>query len=134
MNTTIKQLYSEKKITTVLIIAMFFGLFVLSVQAEDAKIRDMKIFYQNHCVKCHGPDGSAMSEDGKKLKGEDFTDQRWQIDTSDEEMIKTIMNGKFFGLAMPAFKDKLSQEDIQLMVTEIIRKAAKGNIIAPQAE
>ena len=131
MNITIKQLRSEKKMPIALIIIMFFTLFILSVQAQDTKIKEMKKFYQNNCVKCHGADGSAIGEDGNKLKGEDFTDQKWLADTKDDEMIKIIMNGKFFGLAMPEFKDKLTQEEAQSIVTEIIRKSKKGKIIAP---
>jgi len=134
MNTTIKQLSTEKKSIMVLVVIMFFALFVSAVRAQDSKISDVKKFYQNHCVKCHGVDGSAVGEDGKKLKGQDFTDQEWQQDTQDDEMIKTINKGKFFGLAMPAFKDKLTQEEIQLIVTEIIRKSKKGKVIAPQAQ
>ena len=134
MNKAIQRLFSEKKATTALIIIMFFTLSILSVQAQDTKLNDLKKFYQNHCVKCHGTDGSAMDQDGKKLKGEDFTDQDWQKDTKDDEMIKTIMEGKFFGLAMPAFKDMITHEDAQLMVTDIIRKSKKGEIIAPESE
>jgi len=70
----------------------------------------------------------------KKLKGEDFTDQKWLKDTKDDKMVKVILNGKFFGLAMPAYKDKLTREEAQLMTTEIIRKSKKGKIIKPDAE
>ncbi len=110
---------------------MFLALCIASSPAQDAKVKDMKKYFQNHCVKCHGPDGSAVSADGKKLKGQDFTDKKWRQDTTDEEMAKTIRNGKFFGLAMPAFKHKLSPEEIQLIITDIIRKAEKGKVIAP---
>ena len=123
--------YKLNIISAVLIFIMFLALCIASTQAEDTKLRDMKKFFQNHCVKCHGPDGSAVSSDGKKLKGQDFTDQKWRQDTRDEEMAKTIREGKFFGLAMPSFEDKLSPEDIQLIITDIIRKAEKGKIIAP---
>lgn len=119
------------KINKTIMIIMFSSLFILSVQAQDTKVRDMKRLYQNSCAKCHGSDGSATGEDGKKLKGEDFTDQKWQRDTTDEKMVEVIMNGKFFGVAMPAFKDKLTHEKAQLIVTEIIRKSKKGEIIAP---
>jgi mono/diheme cytochrome c family protein len=131
MNITTGYMRSKKKKITVLVIIMFFSLFILPSHAQDKKLRDVKKFYQNHCVKCHGADGSATGEDGKRLKGEDFTDQKWLSDTKDEEMINTIMKGKFFGMAMPAFKDKLTQEEAQLVVTEIIRKSKKGKIIAP---
>ena len=131
MKVTIERLFSEKLAITIFIIFMFFTLCILPVRGQDTKIKDMKKFYQNHCVRCHGLDGSARNEDGKKLRGQDFTDKEWQQDTKDEKMIKTIMKGKFFGLAMPAFEKVLTQEDAQVIVTDIIRKAEKGKIIAP---
>jgi mono/diheme cytochrome c family protein len=134
MNRTIKQFRSVKNIIASLLIFMFFCVFIAPVQAQDTKVRDMKVFFQNSCARCHGADGSATGEDGKKLKGEDFTDQNWLNETTDEKMIKTIMQGKFFGLAMPKFKDKLTQEEAQLMITEIIRKSVKGKTIEPDKE
>ncbi|NLD37981.1 MAG: cytochrome c [Desulfatiglans sp.] len=108
--------------------------FIFSVaysHAQDGKTGDMKKFYQVNCVRCHGADGSAIGVDGKKLKGEDFTDPRWQKNTDDEKMIKVILNGKFFGLAMPGYKEIITREDAKRIVTEIIRKSEKGKIIAP---
>jgi len=49
-------------------------------------------------------------------------------------MIKTILKGKFFGLAMPDFEDALTAEEVQQMVTEIIRKAKKVHVVAPDAK
>ena len=130
MSGTIKQLGKEKKIFISLIIMMFFVL-TMPLKGQDTKVNDLKKFYQNNCAKCHGVDGSAKGEDGKKLKGEDFTDQKWLKETKDDKMIKVILEGKFFGLAMPAYKEELTKEEAQLMVTEIIRKSKKGKIIKP---
>ena len=117
----------------IFLLFLFFTLFVFSIQAQDtANIGDLKKIYQNNCAKCHGADGSATGEDGQKLKGEDFTNQKWLNGTKDDKMIKIILDGKFFGLAMPAYKEILTKEDAQLMVTEIIRKSKKGEIIKPE--
>ena len=126
-----RQLFIRTGTIAALLMIISFCLCISPVKAQDTKIRDMKKFFQNTCAKCHGADGSATGEDGKKLKGEDFTDQKWLSDTKDEKMIKAIMKGKFFGLAMPAYKDMLTREDAQIMVTEIIRKSKKGKIIKP---
>jgi mono/diheme cytochrome c family protein len=134
MSINIRQSHSGRKTIAVLIMMMFLTLFILPAEAGDPKINNIKKFYQNNCVKCHGADGSAAGEDGRKLKGEDFTDQEWQQDTRDDKMIRIIMDGKFFGLAMPAYKDKLTREEAQLMVTEIIRKSKRGKIIEPDVE
>ncbi|MFH1672009.1 MAG: hypothetical protein ABIF87_01065 [Pseudomonadota bacterium] len=45
-------------------------------------------------------------------------------------MVKAILKGKFFGLAMPGFKGTLTGDEVQRMVTDIIRKSKKGQVIA----
>lgn len=129
MNIFNKQLNIEIKTITIMISIIFLIPFILPAQGQDKKIGDLKKIYQNTCAKCHGPDGSATGEDGKKLKGEDFTDQKWLDATKDDKMVEVILNGKFFGIAMPAYKETLTKEEAQLMVTEIIRKSRKGKII-----
>jgi mono/diheme cytochrome c family protein len=101
---------------------------------QKSEAKDLKAFYQQNCARCHGPDGSAVSAEGKKLRGQNFTDPDWQLKTSDDEMVKTILKGKFFGMAMPSFKSALTKEEAQQMVTDIIRKSKKGQVIAPDSK
>jgi len=117
-----------------LIFTMVFALWITHALAQGPKRMDLKEFYQQNCARCHGPDGSAVSTDGKKLKGQDFIDQDWQRNTGDEEMVKTILKGKFFGLAMPKFKGVLTEEEARWIVTDIIRNSKKGQVIAPEVE
>ena len=114
-------------ITLILVIG-FFVCFA-RVSAQEPGTKDLRKFYLDNCANCHGADGSALNAEGKKLKGEDFTDQGWQKNTADKKMVKTIMKGIFFGMAMPGFKDSLTEEDAQRMVTDIIRKSKKGEVI-----
>ncbi len=100
--------------------------------AEPSVPKDLKLFYQQNCSGCHGADGSAVDAHGKRLKGEDLTDAKWLAKTSDQEMVKVILNGLFFGWAMPAYKDKLSTDEAQRLVAEVIRKSKKGQVIAPE--
>lgn len=101
--------------------------FCITPAMADGK--DLRAFYMQNCAVCHGPDGSAVNAEGKRLKGQDFTDPEWQRDARDDKMVKTILKGKFFGLAMPGFKDALTPDEAQQMVTEIIRKSKKGQPI-----
>jgi mono/diheme cytochrome c family protein len=96
--------------------------------------KDLRAFYMQNCAVCHGPDGSAVDAEGKRLKGRDFTNPEWQRDARDDQMVKVILKGKFFGLAMPAFKDALTPQEAQQMVTEIIRASKKGQPIAAEAK
>jgi len=115
-------------------VALLLAFCIAPVFAQGPAGKDLRVFYQQNCAGCHGPDGSAVSAEGKKLSGQDFTDQDWQRGTRDDKMVKTILNGKFFGWAMPRFKDALTPEEAQQMVTEIIRKSRKGHVIAPDAK
>ena len=115
-------------------IALLFAICAAPVLAQGTAGKDLRVFYQQNCVGCHGLDGSAVSAEGKKLSGQDFTDLDWQRRTRDDKMVKTILKGKFFGWAMPSFKDTLTPDEAQQMVTDIIRKSKKGHVIAPDAK
>jgi mono/diheme cytochrome c family protein len=103
----------------------------LQAQAPAKSLVELKAFYAANCVKCHGLDGSAHTLEGKKLGGFDFTDPKQVGKESDSDMVKTIRKGILFGVVMPAFKDRLSEDDMQLLVKEVLRKAEKGKVIAP---
>lgn len=102
----------------------------LLAQPPAKSVDDLRAFFQQNCVKCHGADGSATGPDGKKLRGFDFTDAAKLADQSDEKMVRTIRKGIFFGWIMPSFKSQLSEADAGLMVKEVLRKAQKGKPIA----
>lgn len=99
--------------------------------ASESAPKDLRLFYQKNCAQCHGVDGSARDSKGRSLRGQDFTDARWRTRTDDAAMAKVILKGLFFGLAMPGFKDQLSQEEAGMLVTGILRTAAKGKAIEP---
>lgn len=115
-----------------LLSALLLVAFAVVVLAEEPAGKDLRLFYQQNCVHCHGLDGSAVSPEGKKLKGQDLTDEHWRQRTKDDKMVHTILNGKFFGIAMPRFKNILSRDEAQQMVTDIIRKSKKGEAIGPE--
>jgi mono/diheme cytochrome c family protein len=103
-------------------------------------INDLKAFYQQNCVRCHGVDGSAQGPEGKKLGGQDFTKAAQEFraltgPASEREiraMIRTIQKGLLFGISMPAWKDQLSDGDATLMVKEVLLKAERGQAIRPE--
>ncbi len=113
-----------------------------SEESKAKSIQELRAFFQQNCVRCHGLDGSARDPDGKKLGGLDFTKAAHDFRTlsgpaSEREirtMIRTIRKGILFGYTMPAWKDQLSQEDAALMVREILLRAEAGKAIAPEAE
>lgn len=71
------------------------------------------LFTANKCVGCHGAEGKG----NPNIKGvPNFTDASWQKKTTDQEMIETIKNGH---KPMPAYKDKLSEEQIRALVAHV---------------
>ena len=119
---------------TVLMLSSLLLATGLGAQTPMKSVDELRAFFSQNCVKCHGPDGSAHSAEGKKLGGFDFTDAKKAAKETDADMEKTIRKGIFFGMVMPSFKDRLTEADISLMVKEVVRKAEKGKAIAPQQE
>ena len=106
-------------------------LLCFTLAGQTRSVSDLKRFFQMNCVRCHGQDGSAVSPEGLRLKGLDFTSAQAMKGTNDSDLAATIRKGVFFGLTMPAFRDELSDEDALLMVRGVLRKAEKGKPIAP---
>ena len=77
--------------------------------------------YAENCVKCHkeGGIGGTSDIDGKKIKAPNFTSAR-MIKDADADWIESIHNG-IVDEGMPAYKDKLSDQEIKDLV-KLIRK------------
>ncbi len=91
--------------TSVLVVALGF---------QAAPQPDGAAIYKERCSMCHGVDGKGFSA----IKTPDFTDPKWQASVTDKEIVEAIKNGKK-GTAMPAFADKLKDEEIQAVVAHI---------------
>lgn len=79
--------------------------------------------FQKDCAGCHQPDasGGSVTIEGKKLRVPTLREGH-ALKDSDEDFVKQIMNG---GDGMPAFKDKMSPEQINDLV-RFIRKEFQG--------
>jgi len=101
------------------VIIAALGAYGLTVYAQDKHPSDEFIQY---CAKCHGEDGKAQTARGKQLKARDFTDQEFQSDESDADLIESVTKGKD---DMPPFGKKLSKEQIESLVKNDVRGFAK---------
>ncbi len=73
------------------------------------------------CVSCHRADGKGVEAMKASMKDlPDFTNPAWQKKATDAEMIETIKNGH---KPMPAYKDKLTEDQIKALVA-YVRKFA----------
>ena len=82
---------------------------------------DSATVYHTKCAVCHAADGSGNSVMGKKLGAKDLRSDEVQK-KSDAELNTAITNG--VGKTMPAYKDKLSADDIKGLV-RYIRELSK---------
>ena len=98
----------------------------LALAASAALAEDVKVNWDKHCKKCHGADGKGETVMGKKLKVKDYTDAKVQESFKDEEAFKITKEGKKEGskTLMPAYADKLSDEEIKDLVA-YVRKFKK---------
>jgi cytochrome c6 len=82
--------------------------------------------WTSKCKSCHGADGKAQTKEGRKDKIPDMTTPKWQAEMSDAEVRKIISDGsEKKGSKMKAFKDKLSAEEIDSLVTYCRQLKAK---------
>ena len=76
---------------------------------------DGAALYKSKCAMCHGPDGAGQTPMGKNMKLRDLRSAEVQKQT-DADLAKWIADGKG---KMPAYKAKLSTEEIEALVAFI---------------
>jgi mono/diheme cytochrome c family protein len=86
--------------------------------STSALAADAKANYDQHCAKCHGPDGRGQTRMGKQAGAKDYTDPKVQAAMKDDEAAKHVKEGmKVNGKeAMKPFNDKLSDAEIKDLV------------------
>jgi cytochrome c oxidase cbb3-type subunit III len=94
---------------SVLLAGIIAPLTATVVQAAESP--DGAAVYKQRCQMCHGADGKGFPA----IKTPDLTDPKWQASVTDKEITDVIKNGKK-GTPMPAFADKLKDDEIQAVV------------------
>jgi mono/diheme cytochrome c family protein len=94
-----------------------------AAEASNAGL-SAKDVYVKRCTFCHAEDGTGQTKKGKQLRVPDFTSAKWQKHTEDKEITDIIENGNK-KRKMPAFKDKLTPEQIAALVPYLRAFAAR---------
>jgi mono/diheme cytochrome c family protein len=87
----------------------------IAVPSPAQKAQEGDAIFKELCVGCHGNDGRAETEMGKKVKAADLTSPEVQ-QQSDAELAKVVKAGQ---KKMPAFGDKLGDDDIKGVIAYI---------------
>ena len=79
-----------------------------------------KQYWLDVCARCHGVNGNGRDNSGAALpdNGFDFTDGRKAGRKKDVDWVKITLDGKD---KMPAFKGKMKPEEVERMITVILR-------------
>ena len=86
-------------------------------ESRGDNVRPAAQTYRRYCISCHGSDGKARTSKGKYSHARDLTNAQWQGDVSDERLFNSIMNGRNQRGNMPAFADKLSEREVNSLVS-----------------
>jgi cytochrome c553 len=117
------------KFLKIFVVSLFVVLFVAAcVQTESKRgsgivIAESKSYeaslYRQNCAICHGAEAYGKEVDGKLVPSLRFGDIE---NKSEQEIYEQIAHGK---LPMPAFKNQLTEDEIQRMVI-FIRRDLQG--------
>lgn len=89
--------------------------------ALSAQARDLRTFYRERCVACHGAEGTGRGPNGARLGGRNLTDARWQARQEDAALVASILKGRG---AMPGFSRQLVEPEARRMLAEVVRPMA----------
>jgi mono/diheme cytochrome c family protein len=76
--------------------------------------------WKSKCASCHGVDGKAQTDQGKKFGIKDYSTAEFHAGQTDADLKKAIVDGK--GQNMPAYKDLGEQGD---QLVQLIRSFKK---------
>lgn len=86
--------------------------------ARAASARDLREFYRERCVACHGADGSGRGPNGARLGGGSLLDPRRPGRQEEAALVATILRGRG---AMPGFGRQLTETEARRLVGEVLR-------------
>ena len=81
-----------------------------------AQIERGRAVYSDRCVRCHGSDGQGRTRLGETVEPPDLSDPAFHRGRSNARMVTSVSNGRG---QMPAFKKKLSRQDIAASVAYV---------------
>jgi mono/diheme cytochrome c family protein len=94
---------------------------------------DAAKLYGQHCMKCHGDDGSGKAARAIEPSIPNFTAADWQAKRPDKGLLDSILDGK--GETMPPYRKKVTEEEARALVSHVRAFApVKKNAIPKKAD
>ena len=106
----------KKNTLAPVVAASFVAVFLFAAAPALQAAEDRSENWQMHCSGCHGDDGKAQTEEGKKRKARNLTNAKWQDTIDDARIVKSITKGHD---EMPAFGKKLTEPEIKALAAEV---------------
>ena len=93
-------------------------LLALLSASPPAGARDLREFYRERCVACHGADGSGRGPNGARLGGGSLLDPRRMGRQEEAALVATLLRGRG---AMPGFGRQLTEPEARRLLAEVLR-------------
>ena len=84
-----------------------------------AQANEASELWTARCRSCHGPDGRAQTQMGKKEAIVDMTQAAWQKAQTNDDIREVISEGSSRNRKMKPYKDKLTPQQINSLITYI---------------
>ena len=99
-----------------LLTAAFLSLALSGVARAD----DVTTIWTKQCKSCHGMDGKADTETGRKNKTPDITTEKWQTNPKHTDAwIRAVIANGIPKTKMKGYSEKLSAEQIDALVAHV---------------
>jgi cbb3-type cytochrome c oxidase subunit III len=85
-------------------------------RGKAARLERGRAVYTANCGRCHGADGAGHTRMAEMVEPPDMSDPAWQRGRGTSRMVASVANGRG---QMPAFKKKLSNQDIAAAVAYV---------------
>ena len=108
-------------ISTLVTLTVLFSIAHFLAEACKGDSGSGEALFHERCIGCHGPDGRAQTEMGKKAGAADLTSDVVQRQ-GDSDLATIVKDGKG---KMPAAGKNLSDEEIHALITHVRQLAKK---------
>jgi mono/diheme cytochrome c family protein len=88
--------------------------------------------FGQHCVQCHGTDGTGSPARGPEPEIPDFTDASWQGRRGQAQLLVSILDGK--GAGMPPWRGKISEDQARELVVHVRSLAPTADKPGPEKQ